>query len=750
MAEIKKVTRGDDPAACAPSACVPGSVTCAPASDISICNPGQVYQCSPTLYQCIPRSVGCIPNVVCGPAFVIHRNVSGTYRSPEPSGWGTILELRVDVDGRRPQARLSGDYFTHYRIFGFEFTLYSSSFVVDTVTVTEVSGEMVITGQIRYYSDPANTADSIEVRIPRVSIFSAAADATARIYKSGSLSKTYCCPKISEFFRTVTLEIDRFQGTTFPPSANTHADPHPADLANENITTRDVYRRAGIDMTVTEDDVLNDADSGDAGSNWDEGELHDLMEDRFDRFGNFLQWNMYGVVVPKFGDPNYNSGYYGTMFDWGGWQTGDTYLRQGCAVAYDAIQGRTSGTLYDSAAKRNRLFLQTFIHEVGHTFNLPHSWQRSASPDSGSESFMNYPWGYTGGTASKEESFWSNFRWEFDDVELIWMRHADRSDVIFGGRDWIGNNLSIFVTPEMEIRNDVLQLEVRAEPLYDLGEPVRVEVKLKNTADRAQKIAARLQPEDGMITFFIRRPNGTFVRYVPPVTRCKALPDAIDLKAGESFYESVLLSYGAKGFQFLEPGEYLIRAYLETADAGCAVSKSCRLRIMAPKQRSTEELVYLLSSREAAKLMYFGRTQRYPNLISSLHEATEKYAKTDPVLVRHIHAVLGLNQSRRFKYVVEKRGKRVIVFREPDQKHLVTHLEAACQLLPDRKVAAFDNITYGRLSDTLVDSYLKQGKRTEAEKQLRATLAYFERQGVTKAVLDRYRGRIKEATRKKK
>jgi hypothetical protein len=37
-----------------------------------------------------------------------------------------------------------------------------------------------------------------------------------------------------------------------------------------------------------------------------------------------------------------------------------------------------------------------------------------------------------------------------DDVELIWMRHQDRRDVIFGGRDWIGNNLSIHVEPKLK------------------------------------------------------------------------------------------------------------------------------------------------------------------------------------------------------------------------------------------------------------------------------------------------------------
>jgi hypothetical protein len=63
---------------------------------------------------------------------------------------------------------------------------------------------------------------------------------------------------------------------------------------------------------------------------------------------------------------------------------------------------------------------------------------------------MNYPWGYTGGTGG-ETAFWSNFRWTFDDVELVWMRHADRADVIFGGRDWIGNNLSRYLDPAVNV-----------------------------------------------------------------------------------------------------------------------------------------------------------------------------------------------------------------------------------------------------------------------------------------------------------
>jgi hypothetical protein len=236
------------------------------------------------------------------------------------------------------------------------------------------------------------------------------------------------------------------------------------------------------------------------------------------------------------------------MFDWGGWQT-ETRIRQGCAVATMLSREGRPAPYTRSAAKKFQAVLETFIHEVA-TFNLP-TRGSVRQPRLSFRIIHELPLGYTGGTGSMEESFWSNFRWNFPrrtdlDVTGPERRHLRRAGLP-------GNNLSIFVTPEMEIRNDALQLEVQAQPLYDLSEPMHVEVKLKNSTDRAQKIATRLQPKDGMITFFIRRPNGTFVRYVPPVTRCKAPPDAIALKAGESVYESVLLSYGAKGFQFLEP-----------------------------------------------------------------------------------------------------------------------------------------------------------------------------------------------------
>ncbi|MBN1189664.1 MAG: hypothetical protein JXA46_07925 [Dehalococcoidales bacterium] len=675
-------------------------------------------------------------------ALGIPQKVSGTYRSATPPGWGLILELRVDVDGRNPQNRISGDIFCRLGYWGGYFTtLYLYSFVVESLTAVETKGVMTMKGPVKFYNDAGKTGHSIEITIPRAPLLSPAADATVKFYKSGALYSTFLCPRTSGYFRTVELEIDRFQSTTYPSAASTGVAPHPTDLTSETLTCADIYRRAGIDMKVTEDDVLNDADSGDAGSNWDEGELHDLMETHFDNFADTLQWNCYGVIVPKFGNPNYNPGYFGVMFDWGGWQTGDTYLRQGAAIAYDALQGYSSGTLYNTAAKKARFFLETFVHEIGHAFNLPHTWSRTDNADSGSKSFMNYPWRYSGGVGG-ENAFWSDFRWEFDDVELVWMRHGNRKDVIFGGNDWIGNNLSIYSEPQIERSQAALNLGVRAQQVFDFGQPVQVEIKLKNVTDKVIKVDARLRPEDGLVTFYIIRPNHEIIRYSAPVRRDSA-PGEVDLAPGESLYESALLSYGARGAYFQEPGEYFVRAYYDSPTAGTIVSSGCRFRVAAPFSRSSEELAHLVFSPEAAKFLYYGGIERYPGVISNLKEAVEKYAASDPAVVRHIAASLGKHAGRSVKQVITKKGQRIITLRKANLEEAIKYLEIARLMLPERNISAMDNVTYNRLSANLADCYLRQDQKAKAEQMLKKSLQYLQKRQVSKTVIEDYKARIK-------
>ncbi|UCG58911.1 MAG: tetratricopeptide repeat protein [Phycisphaerales bacterium] len=695
--------------------------------------------------------------------------ISGTYKNKWPANDRVVLELRVDVDGRRPQQRISGDVFRQLlwlspRRFG-EIAaaniIYDYSFVVENVTRQDEGSVAVLTGPITYYQDPTRANETIEVRIPMVlagvtgnylrswGSGSKSPDAVVNLYRAGVLMRTYVCPKISNYFRRVYLEIDCVGFPNFPEEIDPDIAPSPTNLALHKVSVRSCFQRAGIDMTVHKDDVLTELEM-DPGYNWDYGELHDLMEDHFERFSYTLQWNLYGVVVPRFawnGTDTYRPGLFGIMFDWGGGQPGDTHFRQGAAVAYQPLEsyslpvpGYNVNDLYGTDEQKARLFLWTFIHELGHAFNLPHTWDRTQFPNPASRSFMNYPENYTGGPGTNGEEhshdYWSDFEWEFDNVELIWMRHQDRIDVIFGGTDWVWNNLSVFMDPEVETQSRNLSLELSAPPVLDFAEPVRLEVKVTNNSDVQQVVVDRLDPEDHLLTLFIRRPNGDCVRYIPPV-HCENWPgDLVELAPGESIRASVLVSFGARGLQFQEPGEYRIRAYYGLSEDAAIVSKTLRMRVATPTSRQDEELAYLLFDRKAAKFLYFNGTERYPEVTSKLEEAVRRYRKTNPRVVRHIRAALGTHASRHFKSIETKRGKRVVVVRKPQLRDAISHLREAVAALPDTRQTAVDDTRYANLAYRLAECQIGAGKKEEARKTLDVSMEYLKKRKVGKRLID--------------
>jgi hypothetical protein len=667
---------------------------------------------------------------------LFRRAVSGTYRNAEPAGSGRIIELRVDVDGSRPQNRLSGDVFFHFRFLGFDITFYLESFVVESPVVGGTGQEMTISGSVMIYGQPGRVNETIEVHIPRAWIFSDPPPACVNWLVGGVTTAIYACPKISERFRTATLEIDRFQGTVFPSELNPTISPSPSGLS-ATVSVRSVFDQSGIDLDVVLDDVLNDPDSPDPGANWSEVELHDLMETRFDSFSNVLQWRLYGVVVPRFGDPSYSSGYYGVMFDWGGYQPGDTFLRQGCAVAEEAIRGREVGTLYDTSAKKERLFLQTFIHEVGHSWNLPHTWQRTSAPSTASTSFMNYPWGYTGG-AGDETAFWSNFRWAFDDVELRWMRHADRADVIFGGRDWIGNNLSRYLDPAMNATGVPVRIELAGPALVDLSEPVRVTLTVINDSPAAISLPSELSPEAGMVHVYIQRPDGEVVEHRPPVYRLVAPEDTVAVPPGGSYAVSIPLSFAATGPAFPISGEYRVRALLTPAPEQMLPSNSIRLRVGHPANPGVEELASVVTRPEVAKFLYFGGSVRHPEVAEELAEVAERHEKASPSTTRHLFAALGQHAARAAKHLDVRDGRRIVAVRDPDPVATTRYLERATRPAAQRQV--FDDPTLAGLTTRLADAYVELGKVEEAQAALRRALQRVEAPNAKEQLSEKLQG----------
>lgn len=357
---------------------------------------------------------------------------------------------------------------------------------------------------------------------------------------------------------------------------------------------------------------------------------------------------------------------------------------------------------------------------------------------------MNYPWGYTD-NGGGEDNFWANFRWEFDDVELIWMRHADRNDVIFGGRDWIGNNLSIDLKPAFEQSTQPASLQITSPGVFDIGVPVHLELKLENISDRPIEVFDRLQPEEGLLRVVIERPDGEIVNFVPPLRRLMTPPEPTEVAPGESTFASIGLSFGSKGHQFAQPGEYLITVFFPCFPLGFVATATHRIRIAHPLTRGSEELAHLLTSQEAAQFLYYGGSRRNPEVTERLMEATERYVESDPVAVRHIAAALGRNAARIHKRVEMKKGKRVIVASPADPDLAVKQLKVAMSPLPGeyRLMSAFDPLTEARLVGQLADGYLELGKSKDATSVLDDTAKRLKQEGGPAVAIDELQRRSK-------
>ncbi len=344
------------------------------------------------------------------------RPVSGRYRN---TTGGLQLELRVDVDRTRPMKRVSGDFF----VTSGSTTSYFGSFTVNSPSITSTATELTIKGLGSFTW--AAGAPVIQVTIPRRTIFQPQAPATLRFFRTnGTPGAVYVCAFESIYFRTVRIETDRVSDVSTPVLASYNTGSLPSGGPARSLSVVSAYAEAGIQMIPTAgSNVINVAE---AGGTWSNAELHASMQQHFTLWRDQPQWSIWQLVAQNH---EFGSGLYGIMFDQQGKQ------RQGCAVFHAGIGGTTADKL--------RLQLYTYVHELGHGFNLLHSWQKSlANPPAlnrpAALSWMNYPWYYPFGNSSgNAAAYWANFPFQFDNEELVHLRHAFYNNIVMGGNNFI-------------------------------------------------------------------------------------------------------------------------------------------------------------------------------------------------------------------------------------------------------------------------------------------------------------------------
>ena len=661
------------------------------------------------------------------------RPVHGRYHSGGP---GLELELRVDVEGARPMNRVSGDFF---QTSGGT-TAYVGSFVVHAPTVLTTLNRLRVEGRGSFSFSTG--APLVRVTVPRRSLASPypPGDATVQFFTAaGAPDATYVCRFMSPFFRSVQWEQDSVAGAVPFVSYDTASLPQPPTSPARVLTVPQVYAEAGLEVQVM--GVPNIVDTSGAGPNaaWSEAELHNAMVSHFSLFADVPQWRVWLLVASR-----HERNARGVMFDYG-----DARQRQGCAVFYDAIQG--------ADAFNQRAQVRTYVHELGHAFNLLHSWDKAtAEPPQplgpnggfGDLSWMNYPQNYQppppapGGTAA----YWTAFPFQFTDNELVHLRHGFYRDVIMGGSSFGVGAAEIdpatFDQPTVD--NSGLLLELRAKEAFEFGEPVVVELKLSTTDLRGRATHDYLHPNNGLVHVAIQQPSGKTVMYRPLMPRCSDADRRVRLDSTEqpAIYQSTYIGYGRDGFYFQQPGRYTLRAQYLAADGSRVVSQVLRLLVRSPLSRVDEQVAELMLGEDQGQLFYLLGSDAAALETGNQALDTVLDEHGDHPLAVYARLVKGFNAEREFKNLTADKSLEVRPAKPQESIQLLSSVVEASAAGEQ----GVDNITLNAVLRRLAEAHAKAGDEEKVPEVMDRMVEVFSSKKLNPHVMRKVRGQA-EATK---
>jgi hypothetical protein len=585
-------------------------------------------------------------------------------------------ELRVDVDGLFPTMTISGSLF---RVFGGGLTWMAR------VAWNPSLGAFV--GAISY-------RDGITELVPHTDIQCrllgghAAGTLTAQVTFSGGgqrpLTRTY--QFLRGHFREVGIEVDRASDATAVTSYHLTAHPNrPSDLPNVTLTIEDAFTRQGIRMTnTTQSDVIPIAEAG-ANKTWSDIEMHDAMQRHWSLWADKAQWQVWTLFA---GLHDMGPSLGGIMFD----EMGDAQ-RQGCSVFSKSFISEAAPP-GDPAPEAfvQRMQFWTAVHEIGHTFNLLHSWDKDVpgawiplTEEREARSYMNYPYRVSGGP----EAFFENFYYRFSDNELMFLRHAPERFVQQGNAEWLDHHAfeqaraASSRALELTVRVNRAKTDGRAAR-YESMEPVIAELKLRNNS-RVPVVVDRncLYGDDVMI--LIARDRGAARRWMPYQRYClRAEPHV--LQPGESLYAPCFLSAGRGGWELAEPGTYRIYAALRTP-VGHAMSAPLPVRVDPPMSREEQAIAPDVFTDEVGRVLAFGGSRVMTSATDTLRDAAERVPERR--IAQHAAAAL----SR-----VAARPGRVLVYSDDRAPRFDVDVPDPAEALPLMQRA------YGNL-DTAADTF---------------------------------------------
>ena len=610
-------------------------------------------------------------------------------------------ELRLDVDGHYTQRTASG---TVLRGIGSR---------VNWIAKLAPAGPNRWTGSIWFKDGDVATFPYTTVRIQVIRSFIPANRRAIVTFSGGGVGTRVRNFRFSSrYFHAVNFEYDFAEGELPTLAINTGDHPNrPASLPIENLTIQKVFQRAGFDVSQTPGAKVPIAGAG-PGARWSDSEMHDAMQTFWSRFANASQWAMW-VFFASLHEAGTGLG--GIMFD----DIGPNH-RQGTAIFNDSFIATAPGGDPNPPAYVRRNIFWTACHEMGHSFNLAHSWQKQHPPSWGTSwiplvnepearSFMNYPNSVAGGQAS----FFSNFEFRFSDSELLFMRHAPERFVQMGNADWFDNHgfQGALVLPEPTF---ALELRVnRDRAVYEYLEPVTLELKLTNTSSQLQLVDEKLLASSAAsMTIIIKKQNRPAQQFVPFAQYCYQSVKQV-LRPGESIYESLFVSAGINGWDIAEPGNYSIQATIQV-NGEDIISKPLNLKVEPPRGFEEERIAQDFFTEDVGRVLAFDGSRYLESGTDTLREVAGQLAERRVAV--HANVALGSMLVGDYKELVADENGLHIDVHKPQPEEARDFLSKALMEQPDVAAETLGHIDMKDYTDRVSEKLADQGATEEAAK----------------------------------
>jgi hypothetical protein len=656
----------------------------------------------------------------------MNSTISGLYRAVTPAGSRPGEQFRLDVDGYYPQMAASGVVFTA----GLGRTAWMAK--LRSASGGGFSGSVLYRHPAALSGFPYTT---LQIKVRKASTPSEQPEIRVTFRSAGFQRRTVTYQRVSAAFDTVVFEYDHVEGITPVTSFDTGSHPNrPPGLPVEDLSIKTVYERSGFDVQVSGASPVPLAGAG-ANQAWNDTEMHDAMQTAWSRNANIAQWAMWVFFANQYEDPDTGQpepGMGGIMFDSIGRE------RQGTAIFYDSFISELPPGDPNAAAYVARMRFWTAVHEMGHAFNLLHSWQKALGTpwfalanEPEARSFMNYPYRVIG----KVPAFFADFEYRFTDNELLFLRHAPRQFVQMGNAAFASSHgfeeARVSPAPDLAL---VIRFN-RPKPIFEFMEPVVAEVKLTNVSRAPQIVDQTLLSNLHELSFMVQKDGGPAREYHGFATYCREAKPAV-LQPGDSLYSSVYLAAGANGVDLAEPGYYTIKAML-TLEHEDIVSAPVRVRIAPPKGYDDEYVAQDFFCEDVARVMNFDGSRVLDGANDTLREVAGRLKGS--AVARHAGIALAMPLRVEGK-VLDLAGGAV---RKISAKPAAAQKELSSALLskPAEAAETLGHVDFKYYVDRLTDLLASEGDSAAAREAQQKLLAVFEARKVKPRVLEAIRRR---------